>query len=53
MQVEMAALELRASRLVRGRDAASGQRGGFGEQGASAVVSARFVHDCSSMHAQT
>lgn len=40
--MEMAALELRASRLVRARDAATGQRAGFGEQGASSVVSARY-----------
>ena len=39
----MAALELRASRLVRARDAASGQRGGFGDQGMTQVVSARWV----------
>jgi len=39
----MAALEYRASRLVRGTDAATGRRTGFGEQGASEVVSARSV----------
>ncbi len=37
----MAALEYRASRLVRGTDASTGRRTGFGEQGASEVVSAR------------
>jgi hypothetical protein len=38
-QVEMAALEYRASRLVRTLDPLTGRRGGFGE--GSEVVSAR------------
>ncbi|DBA79692.1 TPA: hypothetical protein ACH3X1_008363 [Trebouxia sp. C0004] len=41
LQVELAALEYRSSRLVRVLDAATGQRMGFGEGGASEVVSAR------------
>ena len=41
MQVELASLDYKASRLVRSLDAASGQRGGFGEGGLSEVVSAR------------
>ena len=41
LQVELAALEYRSSRLVRVLDAATGQRLGFGEGGATEVVSAR------------
>ncbi|KAL0050946.1 hypothetical protein WJX82_010817 [Trebouxia sp. C0006] len=41
LQVELAALEYRSSRLVRVLDAATGQRMGFGEGGATEVVSAR------------
>ncbi len=41
VQVELAALEYRSSRLVRVLDAATGQRMGFGEGGATEVVSAR------------
>jgi len=40
-QVELAALEYRSSRLVRVLDTATGQRMGFGEGGATEVVSAR------------
>lgn len=40
-QVEMAALDYKASRLVRSVDAATGQRAGFGEGGLTEVVSAR------------
>lgn len=40
-QVELAAVEYKASRLVRALDAASGQRAGFGEGGLTEVVSAR------------
>ena len=40
-QVEVAKLEYRASRLVRATNAATGKKGGFGEGGASEVVSAR------------
>ena len=43
LQVELAALEYRSSRLVRVLDAATGQRLGFGEGGATEVVSARCV----------
>ena len=42
VQVELAALEYRSSRLVRVLDAATGQRMGFGEGGATEVVSARW-----------
>jgi len=42
VQVELAALEYRSSRLVRVLDAATGQRMGFGEGGATEVVSARY-----------
>ena len=41
-QVELAALEYRSSRLVRVLDSASGQKLGFGEGGATEVVSARY-----------
>lgn len=41
VQVELAALEYRSSRLVRVLDTATGQRMGFGEGGATEVVSAR------------
>ncbi|CAL5220216.1 g2192 [Coccomyxa viridis] len=41
LQVELASLDYKASRLVRSLDAASGQRGGFGEGGLTEVVSAR------------
>lgn len=41
VQVELASLDYKASRLVRSLDAASGQRGGFGEGGLTEVVSAR------------
>ncbi len=41
MQVELASLDYKASRLVRSLDAASGRRGGFGEGGLTEVVSAR------------
>lgn len=41
MQVELASLDYKASRLVRSLDAVSGQRGGFGEGGLTEVVSAR------------
>ncbi len=37
----MASLDYKASRLVRSVDAATGQRAGFGEGGATEVVSAR------------
>lgn len=40
-KVEMAQLEYRASRLVRGVSAAAGLRAGFGEASATEVVSAR------------
>ena len=43
MQVELASLDYKASRLVRSLDAASGQRGGFGEGGLTEVVSARYA----------
>lgn len=43
-QVEMAALEYRASRLVRTLDPITGKRGGFGE--GSEVVSARCLARC-------
>ena len=43
MQVELASLDYKASRLVRSLDAASGQRGGFGEGGLTEVVSARCI----------
>ena len=39
----MAALEYRASRLVRATDAKTGRRTGFGERGTQEVVSARWV----------
>lgn len=42
-QVELAALEYRSSRLVRVLDSATGQRMGFGEGGATEVVSARYT----------
>lgn len=42
-QVELAALDYKASRLVRSLDSASGQRGGFGEGGLTEVVSARWA----------
>ncbi|KAL3161447.1 hypothetical protein ABBQ32_010332 [Trebouxia sp. C0010 RCD-2024] len=41
LQVELAALEYRSSRLVRVLDTATGQRLGFGVDGATEVVSAR------------
>ena len=41
VQVEMAALQYRSSRLVRGLDAKTGERKGFGEDGRTEVVSAR------------
>ena len=41
VQVELAALDYRSSRLVRVLNAATGQRMGFGEGGATEVVSAR------------
>ncbi|KAK9812168.1 hypothetical protein WJX73_001336 [Symbiochloris irregularis] len=41
LQVEMASLDLRASRLVRSVASHTGQRAGFGEEGATEVVSAR------------
>ncbi|CAL8470607.1 g10149 [Coccomyxa elongata] len=41
LQVEMASLDYKASRLVRSMDAVTGQRAGFGEGGATEVVSAR------------
>ncbi|BDA45810.1 probable GTPase HflX [Coccomyxa sp. Obi] len=41
LQVEMASLDYKASRLVRSLDTATGQRAGFGEGGATEVVSAR------------
>ena len=44
LQVELAALDYRSSRLVRVLDAATGKRMGFGEDGATEVVSARLVH---------
>ena len=43
LQVELAALEYRSSRLVRVLDTGTGQRLGFGEGGATEVVSARYV----------
>ena len=43
MQVELAALEYRSSRLVRVLNSATGQRMGFGEGGATEVVSARYT----------
>jgi len=46
-QVELAALEYRATRLVRTRDAASGKKQVFGS--GSEVVSARRVHLASSV----
>jgi len=41
VQVEVAALQYRSSRLVRGLDAKTGERKGFGEDGRTEVVSAR------------
>lgn len=50
VQVELAALEYRSSRLVRVLDKATGQRLGFGEGGATEVVSARYAcHACLSL----
>lgn len=43
VQVELAALEYRSSRLVRVLDTATGQRLGFGVDGATEVVSARYA----------
>lgn len=41
--MDIAKLEYRASRLVRATNDATGKKGGFGEGGASEVVSARRV----------
>lgn len=43
LQVELAALDYRSSRLVRVLNSKTGQRGGFGEGGTTEVVSARSV----------
>lgn len=43
VQVELASLEYRSSRLVRVLDTATGQRLGFGVDGATEVVSARYA----------
>ena len=40
-QVELASLQVKASRLVRSVDAASGMRRGFGADGQTEIVSAR------------